>query len=555
MRRTEFGRSPRLRLLASPAYLLVLIAATACPTAAQQAPKVPSPTLPSASPREVELEARLRKMEEANQQLADQMQLLMKEVKSLRTEGSKKPEVTAPASGAGATAAGGSGRSVGSAGGSSAQNEPGRNPAAPNYQGVSGAKSSKNTPLQADFGPGFQLQSSDGEYQVQFHQETQLDYRAFDPTGEEFARQGFVIPRVRAFANGRVTKGLDYMVSVNRGFGNLDILDAWVNFHPSDKFQVKLGRFMTPMNYEQFAIQNMWLIAPERSLFTSNLGLNRQLGVMVWGQAFNERVDYAVGVFDGPRNSFVDYNDAKDVMTYLNVRPFQNDDDSFLRDLNLGGSFAYGDQGDQDATSDPLIPRSFRVAANASNAGTANRYAPPFLTFNDSVIERGSRMFWSANVAYFYKQLSIFADYNGGIVGYADSKNAASSVESPVSGFSVAAGYFLTGETVQRRTIVEPKRPFSLKHGAFAPGAVELVARYNTFNIDENVFTGKLADPTKWSNSAWGTNVGINWYLNRYVKIYLDWQHSEFGSPVFYASPNKRSIANEMYWLRFQFYF
>ena len=26
---------------------------------------------------------------------------------------------------------------------------------------------------------------------------------------------------------------------------------------------------MTPFNYEQFAIQNMWLFAPERSLFTA----------------------------------------------------------------------------------------------------------------------------------------------------------------------------------------------------------------------------------------------------------------------------------------------
>ena len=82
-----------------------------------------------------------------------------------------------------------------------------------------------------------------------------------------------------------MTKPVEYTVSINRGFGGLDILDAFLNFHYDDRAQLKVGRFMTPFNYEQFAIQNMWLFAPERSLFTSNLGLNRQLGVQLWGIA------------------------------------------------------------------------------------------------------------------------------------------------------------------------------------------------------------------------------------------------------------------------------
>lgn len=477
---------------------------------------------------------RLRKMEESNRNLADQMQDMMREVKTLRA-GSGSVEAK--------PLAGGARPSPG------ASSSSGRDPAAPSYTGISGTKSAVQTPLQADFGPGFQLESDNGEYQLQIHQETQVDYRAFNPNGEELARDGFVIPRVRLFLNGRATKSFDYMFSINRGFGALDVLDAWVNFHPSDKFQIKVGRFMTPFNYEQFAVQNMWLITPERSIFTGNLGLNRQIGAMVWGQVADQRVDYAVGVFDGPRNSFEDFNNAKDVMSYLNIRPFQKNDDSILRDLNLGGSMTYGSQ------DNPLVPRAFRTAANASNAGTANRYAPPFLVFGDDVVERGQRSFWSANVAYFYKHLSVLADYNGGILRYAKNKNAPASVDMPVSGFSVAAGYFLTGETVQRRTIVDPKRPFNLKKGAFALGAIELAARYSTFDIDNSVFTGKLADPSLWSNRAWATNAGVNWYLNRYVKIYLDWQHSEFGNPVLYATPGKKALTNEMLWLRFQFYF
>ena len=51
-------------------------------------------------------------------------------------------------------------------------------------------------------------------------------------------------------------------------------------------------------------------------------------------------------------------------------------------------------------------------------------------------------------------------------------------------------------------------------------------------DIGREVFTNGLADPNLWSNRDWSTNLGLNWYLNRYVKFYLDWQHTEFGDPV-----------------------
>src|SRR5262249_21182623 len=150
-----------------------------------------------------------------------------------------------------------------------------------------------------------------------------------------------------------------------------------------------------------------------------------------------------------------------------------------------------------------------------------------FLIFNKDVVERGQRTFWSANVAYFYRSLSVVADYNGSIQRFAPSAKAPASVVVPIDGLSVAAGYFLTGETQERRTIVEPLKPFSLKHGDFGPGAVELIARYSTFDADPSVFDSGLADRDLWSHRAWVTNLGVNWYPNKFVKVYLDWQHAE----------------------------
>ncbi len=289
------------------------------------------------------------------------------------------------------------------------------------------------------------------------------------------ARSGFVFPAFGFFFNGRMTQPIEYAVSLNRGFSGLDLLEGFANFHYDDRIQLKVGRYMTPFNYEQFAIQNMWLFAPERSLFTSNLGLNRQLGVQVWGNVFDKRVDYAVGGFDGPRNSFEDYNEAKDVMAYLNVRLFGAEEPgSFLRNLNLGGSFIYGEQ------DNPIVPKAFRTASNASNASAADLFSPPFLILEDTARERGQRTFWSAHAAYFYKRFTLFTDYNGGILRYAVNRKAPESVDVPVSGYSGSSGILPDRRVPRARTILEPNRPFSLRRGKLAPGAWEVIFRYSS---------------------------------------------------------------------------
>jgi phosphate-selective porin OprO/OprP len=272
---------------------------------------------------------------------------------------------------------------------------------------------------------------------------------------------------------------------------------------------------------------------------------------MFWGTILDKRADYALGVFDGPRNSYEDFNDAKDIMGYINTRPFfrENNKGFLLRDLNLGGSFTYGVQ------DNPLLPRSLRTASNASNAGTADRVSPPFLIFNNLVTETGERGMWSAHLAYFYNQLSVVADYNGASIGHGINERASTTILVPVHGYSIAAGYFLTGETVERRTVVDPLRPFDLRKGKRGPGALELIARYGTLDMDPVVFSTGLADPNLWSNRAWITNLGVNWYWNKYVKLFLNWEHAEFGDPVFYAPPARLAQTNEILWFRFQIYF
>ena len=141
------------------------------------------------------------------------------------------------------------------------------------------------------------------------------------------------------------------------------MLNAFLNLHVDDRFEIKFGRFFTPLTYDQYAISNYWMPTPERSLFTTNVGLGRQIGLMGWGYLFDKRLDYAAGIFNGSRNSFESLNNGVDFVAFLNARPFQESEAlDFLRFLNLGTSVAFGYQ-DQ-----PPVPVSFRIGGGSPNS-------------------------------------------------------------------------------------------------------------------------------------------------------------------------------------------
>ena len=72
--------------------------------------------------------------------------------------------------------------------------------------------------------------------------------------------------------------------------------------------------------------------------------------------------------------------------------------------------------------------------------------------------------------------------------------------------------------------------------------------------LGSQVFSGGIANPAPWSNRANATDVGVNWYLNHYVRFYFDWQHAMFGSPVF-LSDSKSTRHEDLFWFRTQVFF
>ncbi len=540
MRGSPPSRIGRIAVFTVPALWLLSSAGFA------QSPPTPS------TPQSVE--DRLKSLENTNKALADQNRKLQEQLDSL----AKKVSAPAPA-----PAASGSGTSSRNTGTGATGDTPDGSPPRSDRSSEGGAGARDNPaeprpgevktnavtkiPMKVGFGPGLVFESDDGEYQIQFHNQTQLESRIYQQGGMKPTAGGFYVPRERMIFQGRLTKNLEYEGSFEAAYGTINLLNAYLTYHPNDKFLLKAGRFKVPFGYEYYAISNADLMQPERSLFGTNYGLNRMPGAMTYGQLFEKRVDYAVGLFNGPRNQNVDYNNDKDVVAYLNFKPFFTEEDSPLRYLNFGGSVDAGNQ------NNPIVPQTLRTSVSQSANPLLALASPGWMTFNNNVTESGWRTLYSMHAAYYYKSLSLYGEWQGGVTSYAIAKNPART-NLPINGYYLSAGYFLTGETSDRRSQVKPLKPFDLRKGKFGLGAFELESRYSQLTLGNEVFTHGLADPNLWSNRAFTTDVGLNWYLNQYVKIYIDWQHAEFGQPVQFA-PGKRQLTSDLFWLRAQVYF
>ena len=125
----------------------------------------------------------------------------------------------------------------------------------------------------------------------------------------------------------------------------------------------------------------------------------------------------------------------------------------------------------------------------------------------------------------------------------------------------IAASWIITGEDASYGS-PNPSHPFNLDTGDL--GAWELVARYSELNVDDNTFipagTGNTAvqqarsyaDPTVSISkaSAWAT--GINWYLNRNLKLALDYEQTSFnggwgnGTGIVLDRPTERVLSSRL---------
>lgn len=501
------------------------------PTAAASEPSDPASS-PTLSPHEVELEARVRQLEALVKQLSTQVQQLNANPAAPASGTSSGPgavnEPTNPPSAIGGAAAPG-------------QSLP-PNPAPSNR--FDSPATLDNARSNVRFGPGFEIRSLDDEYIWQFHNLTQFDYRGHEQAGQDPVRDTFVIPRQWFMFGGRITQPFGYFVAIANGFDNLSILDAFLDVDFDPRVRLRIGRYKTPFTYEFLVEPVQGLMLPERSFFFNNFGLIRDEGIMAFGRILDKQVDYAAGIFNGTRNALIDLNSNKSVAGFVNWHPFWRLEGSLLENFNVGGSTYGGRQGQVP------IPQIFRTVVPTNGNAILG---VPFLALNNDVRESGMLAYWDLHTAWFYKQLAVVGEWGSGFTTYAFANSMGQRTQVPVNSFYVQAGYLLTGETRSSVGIVKPRHPVSFKRDS-GLGAWEVSARYQLLDIGNNVFTAGFADPNQWTDRIQAVDVGLNWHLTQYAKMYFMWEHTMFGAPVDFA-PGRQQLTSDLFLLRFQLFF
>jgi phosphate-selective porin OprO/OprP len=195
---------------------------------------------------------------------------------------------------------------------------------------------------QSRWGPGFQIRTSDEEFDIQFHNLTQLDGRFYGIPNQTPVSDTFGIARQWFVFNGHLTRPYEYYVSFNDSFDTFAALDVFLNVNYDKRLQFRIGRFKSPFCYEFYAQPTEALASGEWSVFFNNFGINRDLGTMLWGESVAGRIDYAAGIFNSTPNGQFDLSNPKSVIGFLNIAPWRPSADSPLENFNVGGSLVAG---------------------------------------------------------------------------------------------------------------------------------------------------------------------------------------------------------------------
>lgn len=348
----------------------------------------------------------------------------------------------------------------------------------------------------------------------------QLDWRQFDPQIDE---DRFDFRTARVGLKGDLTKHFDYeierAVEQEGKFGEWK--DVYLNWSTFDILRVKAGRFKMPFGLEQNTGATDVDFA-YRSLASSTIAPARDRGVMAYGEL--GRLGYEVGLFDDDGDNgelkepqFVEAGeDLKDVGPSFAVRltgdlfralPVPNK----LKSANFGVAYT-----------NASVPEGLNSLRGQSVWGTEDFFEPVYVKGRRQRL--GAQFDWTPGPA------GLKAEWMQSREQRLGQSNRNEDLSDFIgTGWYVSGTWFVTGE--DKDDNVNPRNP--IFQGGI--GAIEIGARYDQleFSSANNTgaaFTNPRADPLL-ANTDQVWTFGVNWLLNRWVRVITNAIHEEFADP------------------------
>jgi len=352
---------------------------------------------------------------------------------------------------------------------------------------------------------GLVLSTEDQGYRLQVHGYVQADNRMFSNNVKGEGLDQFLFRRIRPLFEGTLFNAVDFRFMPDFGQNNPQIQEAYLELKSLPFAKLRVGKFKEPIGLEVLRSDRELTFA-ERSL-ASDLVPLRYMGAQISGGLLSNSIGYQVGYFNGANdgaNGNFQWIQANEVAARVFFQPFETTKINAIRQFGIGLG---GSAGDQHGTIAGLktVGQStfFKYSSGALANGEHNRVVP--------------------QAYYYYGPVGLMGEY---AISSQEVLNKQLDQRLRNEAWQVAASVVLTGEKnsyggVRPRYSFEPNRSF--RHW----GAVELALRTSQLRIDKDAFP-LFANPKTSAQEAHEYGVGINWYLNRFVKLVTNYEHTNF---------------------------
>jgi phosphate-selective porin OprO/OprP len=365
------------------------------------------------------------------------------------------------------------------------------------------------------------------------------------------------IRRARPIFSGHLFKYNNFVFVPDFSQGQTRLFDAFVDVHYIKWLGVSAGKQLSLLaGIEQ--LKDASTFYSTESGYSSTMAPNREIGIMLHGQwappgvadktpyveqhGFNEWFSYQIGVFSGTAddtnpglNPSSSTGFSTETATLENkgieARVFSNpflgqSHNVWLQGLGVGlatGFDSPNNEADLPAIlsvgQNPIFTYEPKVAAN----GERYRFHPQGYWFVGSFGMVGD---WAFTAQHILNQTTTSAP-----------PNQISSMLQHNHAGQIQVIYNLTGEKNKYMEKLTPDRAFNpTESGAW--GAFQLVGRWSGLFMDPNVFNSQsvvsgnsiytYADPRLSVSKANTLSIGLNWMLNKYVRVMTEYDQTRF---------------------------
>jgi phosphate-selective porin OprO/OprP len=354
------------------------------------------------------------------------------------------------------------------------------------------------------------------ELRIDFRARVQTDSRESDAplSDDNTDAGGFDIARRRIGVEGAIGKFADFQVE--RELSNDDPWrDVYLNYSQHTVLQVQGGKFKLPFSLDETtSATNLDFVY--RSRIAAQLAPGRDRGVMAHGRLFERRLDYEAGWFvhDGDNartRSGTRVFAGRTIAVRVAAEPFRPSK-SAMEDFHVGVAFTTGE-----------VPEGF--------TGLRGRTVLDEAFFPSHIYVNGTRRRMGLEFRVRPGPASIKAE----MIRVTEERLGQSVEDGDLSpfisrGWYISGSYAITGDS-KSKGLDEPKKPF-LQGGL---GAIEVAARIEQLEFASD---GGIGDPSTsprsdvvQGNTDRAATVGVNWYLNRWVKLQFNVIHEDIADP------------------------